>query len=74
MGVVEVREGPGDSKDFPPVMEVEQLEPRKAPRLLRAEAAGPVISDRIRILSEQADDLDLTNIEKVHRFPYGLRR
>lgn len=74
LGVVEVREGPKDSEHFPPVMEVEQLEPHHVRHALRAEAAGPVVSDRSRDLPEQADEVDLTNIEKVHRFPYGLRR
>jgi hypothetical protein len=74
MGVVEVREGPSDSRYFPPVMEVEQLGLRQVPRALRAEAAGPIVSDRVEGLYELADDLDLTNIEKVRRFPHGLRR
>jgi hypothetical protein len=74
MGVVEVREGPIDSEHFPSVIEVEQLEPRHIPHVLRAEVAGPVASDRRLALAENADDIDLTNIEKVHRFPYGLRR
>jgi hypothetical protein len=74
LGVVEVREGPSDSQHFPPVMEVEQLEPRLVPHFLTAEAAGPVVSDRTFQQPEQVDEMDLTNIEKVRRFPHGLRR
>lgn len=74
LGVVEVREGPSDSQHFPPVMEVEQLEPRHVPHFLTAEAAGPVVSDRTFQQPEQVDEMDLTNIEKVRRFPHGLRR
>jgi hypothetical protein len=74
LGVVEVREGPTDTDLFPPVMEVEQLAPRKIPHLLQAERAGNVASDRMIEVSEFADEIDLTNIEKVHRFPHGLLR
>jgi L-Lysine epsilon oxidase N-terminal/L-lysine epsilon oxidase C-terminal domain len=74
LGVVEVREGPSDSLHFPPVIEVEQLVPHHVHHFLAAEAAGPVVSDRIIEQPEQVDEMDLTNIEKVHRFPYGLRR
>lgn len=73
LGVVEVREGPGD-KEFPATMEVEQLPPEKV--LLKAVAA--VEEKRVPGISKEpeksADDVDLTNIEKVHRFPFGLRR
>jgi hypothetical protein len=72
LGVVEVREGPGD-KEFPATMEVEQLPPQKV--LLKAVAAAeegiPGISEEP---GKSADDVDLTGIEKVHRFPFGLRR
>jgi hypothetical protein len=73
LGVVELREGPGD-QEFPATMEVEQLPPHKV--LLKAVAA--VEEKRVRGISNEpersADDVDLTNIEKVHRFPFGLRR
>src|SRR5678815_1907829 len=68
LGVIEVREGPGDP-EFPATMEVEQLPPRRV--LLKSMAA--LEEKEIRGLSNEpatpADDLDLTNIEKVHRFP-----
>jgi hypothetical protein len=73
MGVVEVREGPKDSHDFPAVMEVEQMEPRHVQSMLSAKAD----SRRVEGLSrepDESDDLDRTNIDKVRRFPYGLRR
>jgi hypothetical protein len=74
MGVVEVREGPGDP-EFPPTMEVEQLPPRRM--LLKAVAAVEEEKET-RGLSHEPDkppqDVDLTNIEKVHRFPFGLVR
>jgi hypothetical protein len=74
MGVVEVRQGPQDNEYFPPVMEVEQLEPRHVQRLLSIEAAETPVRGLSREPQESAEDVDLTNIEKVHRFPYGLRR
>jgi hypothetical protein len=70
MGVVEVREGPKDTAEFPTVMEVEQ-EPPQRERMLKAEAAEAPLSIQP---DESADDVDRSNIEKVHRFPYGLRR
>lgn len=73
MGVVEVREGPKDGQDFPPVMEVEHLEPRHARRMLSAKAEKPVRGLSLEP-DESSDDVDLTNIEKVRRFPHGLRR
>lgn len=73
LGVVEVLPGPGDP-EFPETMEVEQLPPRRM--LLKALAT--LEEKEVRGLSHEpdksADDVDLTNIEKVHRFPYGLRR
>jgi hypothetical protein len=59
MGVVEVRQGPRTGP-FPPVIEVQELS--AAPHL-QAAAIG-----------RSAEALDLTGIEKVRRFPHGLRR
>ena len=74
MGVVEVQKGPSDSEHFPPVIEVEQLEPRHIPkRVFGIEAAGPVPTTRKREPEKLDGEIDLTNIEKVRRFPYGLR-
>jgi hypothetical protein len=60
MGVVESRAGP-TSGPFPAVMEVEDL--HEAARTLVA-AADP----------HAAEQLDLSGIDKVRRFPHGLRR
>lgn len=76
LGVVEVREGLKDDPHFPPVMEVEQHAPRRLRSLLKAteaEAAErPRLLDQHKLLGDAEVELD--NIEKVRRFPYGLRR
>jgi hypothetical protein len=63
LGVVEVREGPSDRENFPATIEVEQLDPRRHKQLLKAGVAAPVAEEQ---------DVDLTGIEKVNRFPHGL--
>jgi hypothetical protein len=71
MGVVEHRPGPGDPH-FPDSMEVEDLPSHTHRRL-----AGMEKSSRGAGRAEspnEADNIDLTGIEKVRRFPYGLRR
>ena len=60
MGVVESRRGP-TSGPFPPVFEVEDLHPQ-----VRALAAT--------LDPRAAEELDLSGIDKVRRFPHGLRR
>jgi hypothetical protein len=60
MGVVETRAGPA-SGPFPAVIEVEDLHP--AARAVAA-AVGP----------RAAEELDLSGIDKMRRFPHGLRR
>lgn len=60
MGIVEVREGP-KTGPFPPTIEVQDL--ADAPRL------NAVVADQ-----RAAEQLDLSGIEKVRRFPHGLRR
>lgn len=72
MGIVEVRQGPTNSPEFPSVMEVEQLEPRHEKRLLMARAETESVTGRV--VDESVDEVDLTDIAKVHRFPFGLRR
>jgi hypothetical protein len=61
LGVVEVREGPSDRDHFPAVMEVEQIAPKPRQRMLA-----------MRMPETAEEDVDLTGIEKVNRFPYGL--
>src|SRR5260370_26992649 len=61
MGGVEHRQGPADPQ-FPPSLEVQDL-PKHTQRRLAAE--GPV---------HDADETDLTGIEKVRRFPHGLKK
>jgi hypothetical protein len=60
IGVVETRAGPTRAP-FPSVIEVEDLHP--AAHALTA-AVGP----------RAAEELDLSGIDKVRRFPHGLRR
>lgn len=71
MGVVEHRPGPGDAA-FPASMEVEQLSSHTDERLATLEKTQQGM-DRAESPHE-ADQIDLTGIEKVKRFPYGLRR
>jgi L-Lysine epsilon oxidase N-terminal/L-lysine epsilon oxidase C-terminal domain len=65
MGVVEVQPGPQDDPHFPSVMEVENL-PQQTRRLLAALPAAQQPS--------QADSDELRAIEKVRRFPHGIKR
>jgi len=60
MGVIEERPGPGDPR-FPSSLEVEDL-PKHALERLAVEGES----------ANAADQLDLTGIEKVRRFPHGL--
>lgn len=62
MGVVEHRQGPGDS-DFPPALEVQDL-PKHTQQRLAAESFS----------ARDEDETDLTGIEKVRRFPHGLKK
>lgn len=61
MGVIEQCLGPGDS-DFPPSLGVENL-PKQTIERLVVEGESETA----------ADEIDLTGIEKVRRFPYGLK-
>ena len=60
MGVIEQRPGPGDPQ-FPPSLDVENL-PKHTVERLAMEGDATLA----------ADDIDLTGIEKVRRFPHGL--
>jgi hypothetical protein len=62
MGIVEQRPGPGDSQ-FPDTIEVESLHSHTRKKLAA-----------MRTSPQEADQIDLEHIEKVRRFPYGLRR
>ena len=62
MGVVEIRPGPDGDPNFPATLEVEEL-PEQVHRML---AAAPEIA-------HEAAAVDLSGIEKVRRFPHGLR-
>jgi len=63
MGVVEHRGGPGDP-EFPSSMEVEDLHAQVVKQIA---AAMPEPDAAV-------DETDLTGIDKVRRFPYGLRK
>jgi hypothetical protein len=71
MGVVEYRPGPGDA-EFPASLEVETLPEHSAAQLLSAAKTEQGVTSEES--PHDADRLDLTGIEKVHRFPRGLRR
>jgi hypothetical protein len=70
MGIVEFHPGPDDSY-FPFSMEVENLPSHTHQRLATLEKTAHG-ADRAESPHE-ADNLDLTGIEKVRRFPHGLR-
>jgi hypothetical protein len=76
LGVVEVREGPQDREHFPEMLEVEQLDTRHHfRRLLTAVRAAQGLVRTTGVaptLREDEQDVDLTGIEKVNRFPHGL--
>ncbi len=71
MGVVEQLPGPGDAA-FPTEMQVENLPPETRRRL--ATLAKSEHGVEREESPYEAERIDLTGIEKVHRFPYGLRR
>lgn len=80
MGIVELRDGPTDEqgkKLFPDKLEVEQL-PEQAktsrPHFHEFAAKGSTIKGRTKMSEAVADEIDLTEIAKVKRFPYGLLR
>lgn len=71
MGVVQNRPGP-DDKEFPDLMEVENLPEHTLDRLsaMARTERGAKTAESLH----DADRIDLRGIEKVHRFPHGLRR
>ena len=71
MGVVEHEPGPGDP-EFPHSFQVENLPPQASQRLATLEKSERGVE--IEASPYDADRVDLTGIEKVHRFPNGLRR
>jgi len=70
MGVVEHRPGPGDAA-FPDSLQVEQLPKHTHTRL--ASLAKTAQSADHAESPHDADQLDLTNIDKVRRFPRGFK-
>jgi hypothetical protein len=74
LGVVEVREGPSDRENFPAVMEVEQLHPADHEHRVLKALAGAEVTMAAAPPDVQGveQDIDLTGIEKVNRFPHGL--
>jgi hypothetical protein len=73
LGVVEVREGP-DDLPLPATMQVEQLpELRILATSLRTAVDTVTLAVAPNIQVDE-EDVDLTGIEKVNRFPHGLRR
>jgi len=73
LGVVEVRPGPADRNNFPAEMEVEQRPARRDTRATLAVSHDLTTSGHHHDHEELADTIDLTGIEKVRRFPRGLR-
>jgi hypothetical protein len=88
LGVVEVREGPEDGEAFPRVIEVEDEHRPIAPKsaddasenlaqMTVAGTAAPPTNSHVGTRpghAASAADIDLSGIEKVRRFPGGLRR
>jgi hypothetical protein len=79
LGVIEVLPGPNDTEAFPAELEVEDQHNRitdDSSRKKRLKGLGMAASDRVdrnQHGSASAADVDVTNIDKVHRFP-GIRR
>jgi hypothetical protein len=65
MGVVEMREGPANDPAFPAMIGVQDMPPEPPPHLAAALERTPVEA------AEEADDLG--RIDKVRRFPFGLK-
>jgi hypothetical protein len=61
MGVVEMRKGPADDPAFPTMIGVQDVPPRPPAHLKAALARAPAEAD------------DLSRIDKVRRFPFGLK-
>ena len=71
MGVVEVRQGVPDDPNFPPTMQVQAYRPAAASETQPGAAAQMPTLGAEENLTETGDVFDLTQIEKVHRFPPG---
>jgi hypothetical protein len=61
MGVVEMREGPTNDPAFPAMIGVQDVPPAPPPQLEAVLARTPAVAD------------DLSRIDKVRRFPFGLK-
>jgi hypothetical protein len=64
MGIVELRSGVPDDPNFPPTMQVQDYRPAAAEAAPPGLASHSVEEKRM----EPVDEVDLTQIEKVHRF------
>ena len=64
MGIVEMRQGLPDDPTFPPTMQVQDSKPAATEESQPSDASHGVEEKRI----ESLDEVDLTQIEKVHRF------
>jgi hypothetical protein len=62
MGIVEVRPGVPDDPAFPPTMQVQDYKPAAGSQ------PGAAFHGAEEKLIEPVDEIDLTQIEKVHRF------
>jgi hypothetical protein len=82
LGVVEERPGPTDTEAFPAVMEVEDRhtpieDAKEAKAEAKANKRGSASGSAVGVRSgagASARDVDVSDIEKVRRFPNGLRR
>jgi hypothetical protein len=75
MGVVEVREGPAGDPAFPPVMEVEDRGPEDwRGRKVKSSGSDEAVTEETELShGSEPERTDLSGIEKVRRFPRGLR-
>jgi hypothetical protein len=62
VGIVEMREGPANDPAFPAMIGVQDVPP--PPQLTAALARTP---------AEAVEEADLSRIDKVRRFPFGLK-
>jgi hypothetical protein len=66
MGVVEMRDGPANNPNFPPVIGVQDVPPAPAHLTAGLVAAPPMAAPEATF--------EMSEISKVRRFPYGLKQ